>query len=243
MASLLFHLLLYLCSAVVCRASDLTNRFKAQVINTTWVPSDAQHFGKLRKLKCAQICSIADQCFAFHRTPSGDCYIMKDNKNWMEQRPKQNLTFWINQAAPETKCKAPAFPSIFGKSRYYFEKTNKKNWNDAAEFCESLGGMLAQISTEAELQYLWNMINTQNNNAENVFVGGFKDQNDGLPHEQGWKWRGSEEAFNSSFWRSGEPNNYRGEGEYCVGFWLPEIYLYDVSMSLISKFICECSTL
>ena len=143
MASLLFQLLLYLSAAVVCLASDLQNDFKAQVINTTWEPSNAQHFGKLQMLDCAQICSIADQCYAFHRTPSGDCYIIKDNKNFNEQRPMQNLTFWINQAAPDTKCKAPAFPSSFGKSRYYFEKTNKKKWNDTAVFCESLGGRLA----------------------------------------------------------------------------------------------------
>lgn len=241
MVSVQFGIDLLLCLCVICRASELTTQFKAEIISTTWKASDALPLGKLSLLDCMVRCTdAADKCYAFHFTSSDDCYHLKENKNWMEQRPKQNIKFWVKQKVSEIKCRAPVFPDSYGKSRYYFERTNRKTWNESAVFCESIGGKLVQISTAIELEFVWKLINSPTANPGIVFVGGYKDQNDGLPHRQGWKWHGSEEPVYSSLWSRGEPNNHFSRNEYYASFWETSRSINDVNDNL-NRFVCECS--
>lgn len=233
---------LYICSAFRCTSSILTDHFKPQLIETTWITSDAKFSGRLTIFECAQRCLVAaEKCYAFHLASDNKCYIVEENKNWMEQRPLQTVKFWVKQMPPVNRCRTPMFPESFNKSRYYYEKTNLKNWNDAAVFCESLGGRLAQISTDAERRFLGNLINPPISD-NRVLLGAYKNRDDGLPHNQGWRWRGSGEPFISSFWSSGQPDNADGN-QFCVMFWKDLKYLNDVEMNEAERFICECTTL
>lgn len=246
MKLLLWKLCIFLplSSIVLCQTSHLTALFKAQIISTTWVPGDAIFVGELSQFRCAEKCTFAENaCFAFHVTSDGRCFLVKENKNWMEQRPVKDVTFWIKQEAPDSVCDTLMFSKTFGKSRYYFEKTNLKNWNDSAMFCRTHGAKLAQVSTLTERDFLWNMLNSPIDNTGFVFVGGYKDRSDGLPHTQGWTWRGSEEPFIPPFfWFDGEPNN-ENNNEYCSAFPFHYNRMLDVRMSRSEKFVCECSTL
>lgn len=235
-----FELLSCLCAVTICRAFAQSAYFRLQVIQTTWNTSDAQLLGKLSVLQCAlKTVFELDKCDAFYLTQNDGCYLVK---SWKEQQPSHSLTVWMKQGAPE-KCKASVFPKSFGKSRYYYEEVNRKKWTDAAVFCESRGGKLVQISTDAERKFLWDMINKPTLNTRYyVFVGAYKDQNDGLPHSQGWKWRGSEEPFQSSFWQSAQPNNH-GRNQFCAAFVKSDKRVGDVPKTSPQKFICECLTL
>ena len=234
--------LLLLCGAVICRASDFIINFKAQEIDTTWMASDAQLVGKLQNLECARRCLAADKCYAFHLTSDGDCYLVKENKNWIEQRPNQSVTFWIEEGTADTKCKALEFPESLGKSQYYLEKANLMNWSGAAAFCEAMGGRLAQISTEAELHNLWNLIRNSSVNSANVFVGAHKDPSDDFGLFWGWRWGGWEEPLDSSLWERGQPDN-GNDIEFCVGFNQDNRCLRDVENESFYSVVCECSPL
>lgn len=248
MASQQFHIrfLLYLCAAATYRTSDLTADFKQQYISTRWISGDAQSLEKLTLFDCMTACSIdADKCYALHLAPDDNCDLISELKSSKEQRPMVTLTFWIKEGAPEIKCKAPAFPLSHGNSRYHFNKTNKRTWNDAAAFCEGLGGKLVQISTQAEHEFLWNLINKpiKNGLGKYVFIGAYKEQQDGLPHNQGWKWQGSDEPFNASLWYATQPRN-ENRDEFGSGFYEESSLIFDASVSHSAEaFICECSPL
>ena len=237
-----FLLFFAFCAVLSRPVSPLSStHFKAEVIKTTWRESDAVKVGKLSKLRCAHRCAMT-KCFAYHLAANGDCYFVRENKNWMEQRPVQAMKFWIKQGSPGTKCKSPAFPEVLGRSRYFLEASNKKNWSDAAAFCETRGGRLAQISSEAERQFVWSLINSPIPNTGRVNVGGYKVRGDGLPHSQGWKWRGSEEPIMSSLWQDSQPNNWKGE-QYRINFHQNQQGIQDGGAHEVIKFLCECTTL
>lgn len=215
--------------------------FKAQIISTMWITSDAEFAGKLSKIRCAQKCTITGtNCFAFHKTSDG-CFLLKENRNWMEQRPLKRLTFWIKQGAPNSACDTAMFPFSFGNSRFYIEQTNLKTWSGAGLFCKGKGSKLAQISTAAEGQFVRDIMISFDVIINTVFVGGYKDLNDSLPHSQGWKWLGSEEIVVSSLWSDREPNN-KNVDQYCIAIFsknhsknLLKIIVFKLSINSRSK--------
>lgn len=241
---LLISFLLCLYTAVISQASVIVARFKPKVINTTWTTDDGQllHDGALSTLECTSRCtSAADNCYAIHLTSNGKCFLIKEKGSWKEERPISIKKFWTKGGPPDTQ--ASLFPYSFQNSRYYFNKTAKKNWNEAAAFCESIGANLAQISTEAELQFIWNIMNTPTANVRHVFIGGYKVPGDGLPHTQGWKWRGTEEPVDSSLWQSPQQPDNAGGNQYVTAFWHGDLRLHDASKSLQEKFLCEYKSL
>ena len=96
----------------------------------------------------------------------------------------------------------------------YFWSTEKKNWNDAEDFCQMEGGHLASVESEATRQYLEERTNRIG--LGDVWLGG----ND-LNQEGVWQWTdGTPWDQEVEFWRPGEPNN-SGGAENCL-----ELHLY-----------------
>ena len=102
----------------------------------------------------------------------------------------------------------------------YFWSTEKKNWNDAEDFCQMKGGHLASVGSEATRQYL-------EEGANRVLADGVAPSSDGIAdfwlgghdmkQEGVWKWTDGT-PWEVEFWKPGEPNNWKHPAgvENCV---------------------------
>ncbi len=75
-------------------------------------------------------------------------------------------------------------------------------WKEAKEFCESIGGYLATVSSDDENSYILNL--TRQGSMQNYWIGGYKAQDN-------WFWVNGE-SFSYSNWAPGEPNNQGSSG-------------------------------
>ncbi len=90
-------------------------------------------------------------------------------------------------------------PSAIGEydgHRYEVYNMNM-TWKEAKEFCESRGGYLATVSSDAENNYILNLI--KQGDRYNYWLGGYKNNNN-------WFWV-TDEPFSYNKWAPGEPNN------------------------------------
>ncbi|MDO5422130.1 MAG: C-type lectin domain-containing protein [Eubacteriales bacterium] len=111
---------------------------------------------------------------------------------------------------------------------YYGNEEGLATWQEARDFCESLGGHLATITSAAENSAIYNFVN--NYWKEEMLFFGFSDwQEEGV-----WVWENGEESDYTN-WASGEPNDQNGQDYaqiYWEGTWDDDDFSY-------SKFICE----
>ncbi|XP_019113505.2 CD209 antigen-like protein E isoform X4 [Larimichthys crocea] len=90
----------------------------------------------------------------------------------------------------------------FGSSFYYISSVNKA-WQDSREDCLQRGADLVIINSEAEQKFIRQY-------PKYIWIGLTDRETEGV-----WKWVDGT-PLTTSFWRSGEPNNYRGGNEDCV---------------------------
>lgn len=87
-------------------------------------------------------------------------------------------------------------------------------WNDAKNFCESLGGHLVTITSENENDFIKSLI--KNGNRGSYWIGGYKNQNNN------WNWV-TGESFNYANWAKGEPNGaFNGQENKIMLFKIPD---------------------
>ena len=80
------------------------------------------------------------------------------------------------------------------------------SWNAAKSACEGMGGYLAAITTEYEMQFISGIIPKKTESNHIVWIGGTDQDSEGL-----WKWV-SGENFTYSNWKGkAEPNNWNDE--------------------------------
>ena len=82
-------------------------------------------------------------------------------------------------------------------------------WHEAKEYCESLGGHLATITSQEEDDYIKNLF-TEKGSSEAYWLGGTCTGN-----ERKWSWI-TGEKWNFTNWIEGEPNNYMNRNENCL---------------------------
>lgn len=88
---------------------------------------------------------------------------------------------------------------------YYYVFDISKNWTEAKDYCESIGGHLVTITTSEEQKFLTNkMLKVGFKNC--YWLGGYKENYD-------FKWITGED-FTYSNWKSGEPNNQLNREDY-----------------------------
>merc|ERR1719399_2425893 len=98
-----------------------------------------------------------------------------------------------------------------GTESTYIVHNTRKTWGDARAACQAACGDLATISDaaeNAEVQRIWQAAGSD----RGEFWIGLTD----VESEGTWVWV-SGTAVSYTNWASGEPNNYRGVDENCVG--------------------------
>jgi len=81
---------------------------------------------------------------------------------------------------------------------YYHIPIERKDWDGAKAYCESLGGHLVSINSEDENDYVKGLIKYLMYDKTEVFIGAYND--DGT-----WRWSNGD-SFDVDFWGKGEPN-------------------------------------
>lgn len=108
-------------------------------------------------------------------------------------------------------------------------------WENAQEYCESIGGHLATITNEEENAFVSNLC-IENTSVDDFYLGGTDEITEGT-----WKWI-TGENWSYTAWNDGEPNNSSSSEHYLQmflksnsGLWndIPNKYISDCG------FICE----
>ena len=91
----------------------------------------------------------------------------------------------------------------FEGHRYQFFRAGDMEFEEAEEFCKSLGGYLATISSEMENEFLYKMMKEKG--FSNAYFGYSDAEEEGT-----WKWLNGENLLYEN-WAEGEPNDSMGE--------------------------------
>ena len=104
---------------------------------------------------------------------------------------------------------------------WYWISDSAMTWNEAREYCEKLGGYLAEITTQEEQTFLSDKL--KNGGKGSYWLGG-SDEN----QESKWIW-GNGDVISYNNWYSAQPDNARDEEHYLMiynyvdekfhGFW------------------------
>ncbi|MDR0919583.1 MAG: amidase domain-containing protein [Oscillospiraceae bacterium] len=153
--------------------------------------------------------------------------------------PNQPNAIGISQTLPTSKSAALALSKTFGDSNYLLIETSNLTWEQAEEYCESYGGHLATITSAAENDFVFNLINQ-----------GSKT----------WYWIGGKwDAYRSPTWITGENFNqnvvtfrdtwgvdfsgnlggYRSSSGYDSGVWYKGRIIQDIGNYVPLSLVCE----
>lgn len=116
------------------------------------------------------------------------------------------------KSAGKLEQSIPSDAESFGEHHYkFFTLDSVKTWEDARNYCESLGGHLATITSSEENDFLYQlMVNAGYTSA----YFGLTDSYD----EGKWLWMdGTEPTFTN--WHSGEPNSENSSEDYGMFYW------------------------
>lgn len=94
------------------------------------------------------------------------------------------------------------------KGHYYKLYYHSETWEDARDYCESLGGHLATITSQEENDFLYDFITSCG--VTNAYFG-LSDATE----EEFWRWT-TGETLEYTNWNSGEPNNESSNEDYAM---------------------------
>ena len=113
---------------------------------------------------------------------------------------------------PVVATTAPALPippeAEEFNGHYYcvYHVTQALSWAEAKEYCESVGGYLATLTSKAESDFAYSLLREKGRKAGSFGLSNVRDQDQ-------WEWV-TGEAFSYSNWAEGEPNNTNGFQHY-----------------------------
>jgi hypothetical protein len=93
------------------------------------------------------------------------------------------------------------------------------SWNDANDTAKRLGGYLATVTSEAENNFVFRLVDDDTYwyhgiNWRGPWIGGYQPRGSPEP-DGGWRWV-TNEPFEYQNWDAGQPNNYMGTVENYV---------------------------
>ncbi|XP_076077316.1 hemicentin-1-like [Mytilus galloprovincialis] len=162
-------------------------------------------------------------------------YLMTNYAGWIDH-PSSLLHvrhYVCEMVAHEINC--PTDWLSFDNSCYLFmDSRNELDWFSADNACRENGTILAEIETEAEDEYIRNIIRNQYF-GEYFWLGGRDDETEGS-----WKWS-SGTPFNYSKWYSGQPDDAQlYEQDFLI---TNEKGWFDHEASYVRNHVCEMSSL
>ncbi|XP_044201804.1 CD209 antigen-like protein E [Thunnus albacares] len=86
---------------------------------------------------------------------------------------------------------------------FYYISSNMKTWNESRTDCLQRGADLVVVNSEEEQEFI-------NRYQKRIWIGLADSEREGT-----WKWVDGT-PLTTSFWHSGEPNDYEGQNEDCV---------------------------
>lgn len=106
----------------------------------------------------------------------------------------------------------------------------KKSWGDAAQYCEFYNSYLVEITSDVELEFIYNEIVTR---YSHYWIGATDMVTKGK-----FVYEHSNQEVPIKYWRRGQPDNRDGD-KRCVA--LHGLLLYDRSCFYTRPFVCEKS--
>lgn len=116
-----------------------------------------------------------------------------------------------NRALSEAEIKMLSRIKNPENGHWYQRFDNSLGWHDAKDYCESMGGYLATIASQAENDFVYNNLASFSPH-EMVWLGATDETQEGT-----WEWV-TGESWNFTNWDSGEPNNCSDIEHYLVYF-------------------------
>ena len=117
-----------------------------------------------------------------------------------------NFLIVVSAAEDKTVVDDVKTASEFNGSYYKVYDEVELNWTEASEFCESLGGHLVTITSEAEQKFVESLL--QNHNKNFYWLGAYEDQNQ-------WIWV-TGEPFAYNRWEIGQPDDGKGDENHLM---------------------------
>ncbi len=139
--------------------------------------------------------------------------------------------------ADEDKNSIPEGAGYFDGHYYYVYDFDDYEWNEAKEYCESLGGHLATITSEEENEYVYQYM--KDSDYKSAYIGLTDSENEGE-----WKWVTGEEVEYTN-WSAKEPNSENKNEDYAMFYYKFKTGVWndgDFGKSTAGKvksFICE----
>lgn len=125
----------------------------------------------------------------------------------------------------------------YNNHHYYVFSNICSTWEEAQEYCNSLGGYLAVLNDEEENKNIYHYV--QQFGYENAYFGYSDAQEEG-----NWKWINGEETLYTN-WSEGEPNNERDIEHYAMFYYKSPPYewndgdFHHGTVNDTPTFICE----
>mmetsp|Transcript_6959 Transcript_6959/g.9338 ORF Transcript_6959/g.9338 Transcript_6959/m.9338 type:complete len:1729 (+) Transcript_6959:360-5546(+) len=207
----------------------------ASISVATWTGTDTVN----DRYHCAELCLNTSSCVSFgYPLQTTSCYL----KHTHQMSTVLNVscgvknTRWDLYTLVSSHC--PVYSDLWAHflRSEYFVFSKYMNWTEAQSFCISEGGYLAQITTQAENDFVYYTL-LGSNNTEIVAWFGISD----IEEEGTWVYGIDGSSLTFTLWNSdtNEPNNINsnedcgGLGYYANGYW------NDAPCSLEISVLCE----
>ena len=144
--------------------------------------------------------------------------------------PQLTHNFIFNEAKGLTSCEYCGAAMYNGHIYKIF--TVSLSWFDAYTYCQDLGGHLVTITSEEEQTFIETYMNSQSGGPIGGWIGAYTDT-------VKWQWV-TDEEFDYTNWRAGEPNNESGREFFAHILINPYLGMWnDLPPHSLGYFICE----
>ncbi|XP_063417277.1 perlucin-like [Mytilus trossulus] len=174
--------------------------------------------------ECACFCSIHKACcVASYDQKTKQCILDKSCCPESEQS--------VDVLMLKIQSDSLACPNGWLKNgnKCYFYSDELKTWTDAKISCEADEGMLVEVDSKCENDFI-----KMSASMPNYWLGGTDQQKEGV-----WIWSHSQNVVTFSDWDKEQPDNYNGN-EHCLELWhYNGLYWNDYPCHELRRFVCE----
>ncbi|CAG2187881.1 unnamed protein product [Mytilus edulis] len=174
---------------------------------------------------CASFCSIHKACcVASYDRKTKQCILDKSCCPESEQS--------VDALMLKIRSDSLACPNgwLKNENKCYFFSDERKTWTDAKIACVDDGGILVEVDSNCENDYL--------KMTARYWLGGTDEQEEGV-----WIWSHSQNVITFTDWGKGEPSNGNGNEHSLLLYGLSGYAWHDNPSHMLWQFICEKDSL